>query len=167
MSKKLLALTMVAFAGTSLVYAATMTRQEYNDYRGWQLPEGENGEDQGYLIEDRAGKKNTEQLNGFVQWLPKDEFDRKFKPQPKVTPERIKELLTRVQLHFTFGETPTKYVRADAWLDGSFHLATAMSKAVNPENFSKELGIEYSREDVMAIAENKLWELEGYRLFRG
>ncbi|WP_180191058.1 Gp49 family protein [Acinetobacter sp. YH01006] len=167
MSKKLLALTMVAFAGTSLVHAATMTRQEYNDYRGWQLPEGENGEDQGYLIEDRAGKKNTEQLNGFVLWLPKDEFDRKFKPQPKVTPERIKELLTRVQLHFTFGETPTKYVRADAWLDGSFHLATAMSKAVNPENFSKELGIEYSREDVMAIAENKLWELEGYRLFRG
>jgi hypothetical protein len=167
MSKKLLALTMVAFAGTSLVHAATMTRQEYNDYRGWQLPEGENGEDQGYLIEDRAGKKNTEQLNGFVQWLPKDEFDRKFKPQPKVTPERIKELLTRVQLHFTFGETPTKYVRADAWLDGSFHLATAMSKAVNLENFSKELGIEYSREDVMAIAENKLWELEGYRLFRG
>ena len=84
---------------------------------------------------------------------------------PKVTPERIKELLTRVQLHFTFGETPTKYVRADAWLDGSFHLATVMSKAVNPENFSKELGIEYSTKDVLAIAENKLWELEGYRLF--
>lgn len=84
---------------------------------------------------------------------------------PKVTPERIKELLARVQLHFTFGETPTKHVRADAWLDGSFHLATAMSKAVNPENFSKELGIEYSTKDVLAIAENKLWELEGYRLF--
>lgn len=49
MSKKLLALTMVAFAGTSLVHAATMTRQEYNDYRGWQLPEGENGNDIGYL----------------------------------------------------------------------------------------------------------------------
>ena len=86
---------------------------------------------------------------------------------PKVTPERIKELLARVQLHFTFGETPTKYVRADAWLDGSFHLATAMSKAVNPENFSKELGIEYSTKDVLNIAEDKLWELEGYRLFHG
>lgn len=85
---------------------------------------------------------------------------------PKVTPERIKELLARVQLHFTFGETPTKYVRADAWLDGSFHLATAMSKAVNPENFSKELGIEYSTKDVLAIAENKLWELEGYSLYQ-
>lgn len=84
---------------------------------------------------------------------------------PKVTQEQIKGLLARVQLHFTFGETPTKYVRADAWLDGSFHLATAMSKAVNPENFSKELGIEYASKDALKTAENKLWELEGYRLF--
>ncbi|MFV5507408.1 crAss001_48 related protein [Acinetobacter sp. 197] len=89
MSKKLLALTMVAFAGTSLVHAATMTRQEYNDYRGWQLPEGENGEDIGYIIEDRAGKKNTDELEGFVQWLPEDEFLRKFKPAPKNHIERM------------------------------------------------------------------------------
>ena len=92
MSKKLLALTMVAFAGTSLVYAATMTRQEYNDYRGWQLPEDENGKDVGYILEDRAGQKNTEQLDGFVQWLPKDEFLRKFAsaetPQDRVRLEQ-------------------------------------------------------------------------------
>ena len=67
MSKKLLALSMVAFAGASLVHAATMTRQEYNDYRGWQLPEDENGADVGYILEDREGQKNTEQLDGFVQ----------------------------------------------------------------------------------------------------
>lgn len=76
--KKLLALTMVAFAGTSAVHASTMTRQEYNDYRGWKLPDDENGHDVGYIFEDRAGKKNTEELEGFVQWLPKDEFLRKF-----------------------------------------------------------------------------------------
>ena len=34
--KKLLALSMIAFAGASLVHAATMTRQEYNDYRDWE-----------------------------------------------------------------------------------------------------------------------------------
>lgn len=80
MSKKLLALSMVAFAGASIVHASTMTRQEYNDYRGWQLPKNENGDDVGYILEDRAGQKNTEQLEGFVQWLPKDEFLRKFSP---------------------------------------------------------------------------------------
>lgn len=89
MSKKLLALSMVAFVGTSLVHATTMTRQEYNDYRGWQLPKGENGSDIGYIIEDRAGSKNTEELEGFVQWLPEDEFNRKFKPQPKNHIERM------------------------------------------------------------------------------
>lgn len=72
-----------------------------------------------------------------------------------------------MQLYFTFGETPTKYVRADAWLDGSFHLATAISKSVNPDNFNEEIGIQYSTKDVLEIAENKLWELEGYLLFRG
>ena len=99
MSKKLLALSMVAFSGASLVYATTMTRQEYNDYRGWQLPEGENGSDVGYIIEDRAGKKNTEELEGFVQWLPKDEFLRKFAsaetPQDRVRLEQ-RELYTKL-----------------------------------------------------------------------
>lgn len=99
MSKKLLALSMVAFSGASLVYATTMTRQEYNDYRGWQLPEGENGSDVGYIIEDRVGKKNTEELEGFVQWLPKDEFLRKFAsaetPQDRVRLEQ-RELHTKL-----------------------------------------------------------------------
>ena len=99
MSKKLLALSMVAFAGASLVHATTMTRQEYNDYRGWQLPEGENGSDVGYIIEDRVGKKNTEELEGFVQWLPKDEFLRKFAsaetPQDRVRLEQ-RELYTKL-----------------------------------------------------------------------
>ena len=48
--KKLLALSMIAFAGASLVHAVTMTRQEYNDYRGWQLPEGENGNDVEFFL---------------------------------------------------------------------------------------------------------------------
>lgn len=99
MTKKLLALSMVAFAGASAVHAATMTRQEYNDYRGWQLPEDENGNDVGYILEDRAGQKNTEQLDGFVQWLPKDEFLRKFAsaetPQDRVRLEQ-RELHTKL-----------------------------------------------------------------------
>lgn len=99
MSKKLLALAMFAFAGTSLVHASTMTRQEYNDFRGWNLPDNENGSDVGYIIEDRAGKKNTEQLDGFVQWLPKDEFLRKFlpaeTPQARVRLEQ-RELYTKL-----------------------------------------------------------------------
>ena len=119
MSKKLLALTMVAFAGTSLVHAATMTRQEYNDYRGWQLPEGENGNDIGYILEDRAGQKNTEQLDGFVQWLPKDEFLRKFAsaetPQDRVRLEQ-RELYTKLDALENFlDKGQPSFINGEQW----------------------------------------------------
>ena len=73
MSKMLLARSVVIF-----VSAMAMTRQEYNDLRGWQLPENENGSDAGYLIEDSEGEQNTDKFKGFVQWLPKSEFERKY-----------------------------------------------------------------------------------------
>ena len=73
MSKMLLARSVVIF-----VSAMAMTRQEYNDLRGWQLPENENGSDAGYLIEDSEGEQNTDKFKGFVQWLPKPEFERKY-----------------------------------------------------------------------------------------
>ena len=78
MTKKLLALSFAKYAGAMTVHATSMTRKEYNDFRDWTLPADENGDDEGYLIEDREGKKNTEWLDGFVQWLPVDEFTRKF-----------------------------------------------------------------------------------------
>ena len=73
MSKMLLARSVVIF-----VSVMAMTRQEYNDLRGWQLPENENGSDAGYLIEDSEGEQNTDKFKGFVQWLPKSEFERKY-----------------------------------------------------------------------------------------
>lgn len=103
---KKLSLCMVACIGVSAVYAGELTRQEYNDYRGWQLPENEVGSDLGYLIEDREGSKNTEDFDGFVQWLPKDEFERKFKPAPKNHIERMQsekhELDTKLNALNTF-----------------------------------------------------------------
>lgn len=84
---------------------------------------------------------------------------------PRVTKSDIDDLLNRVEVHTTTCQQPTPHVMAIAWLDGKFHLGTAISKSVNPENFNEELGIQYSTKDVLEIAENKLWELEGYRLF--
>jgi hypothetical protein len=84
---------------------------------------------------------------------------------PRITKQKIEEILKRVEVHTTTCQTPTPHVMAIAWLDGKFHLGTAISKAINPENFNEEIGIEYATSDVLAMAENKLWELEGYRLF--
>lgn len=84
---------------------------------------------------------------------------------PKISPKRIQELLDRVEVRTTTCMEPIPHVVAIAWLDNKFHLGTAISKSVNPENFREDIGIEYSTKDVLAIAKNKLWELEGYKLY--
>lgn len=37
-------------AGTKLIKAEPMTRGEYSKYRGWEIPENENPNDEGYLV---------------------------------------------------------------------------------------------------------------------
>lgn len=62
--------------GSKEIFAVAMTRQEYNDYRGWELPADEDGTDEGYLVEYRnGGKPNVEGHPGYVSWSPKDVFN--------------------------------------------------------------------------------------------
>lgn len=61
-----------AFASNLIVNAIPMTRQAYNDMRGWKLPENENGEDEGYLVE----QVDFGPVGGHVTWVPKDAFER-------------------------------------------------------------------------------------------
>ncbi len=83
----------------------------------------------------------------------------------KVTKGQIDDLLSQVVVQTKTFDTPTPHVLATAWLD-TFQLGTTISKAVDPNNFDEELGIEYSTKDALKIAENKLWELEGYHLYK-
>lgn len=67
------------FIGTKVINAKPMTRQEYNDFRGWELPADENGDDQGYLVEYvDGGKANTTAYAGYVSWSPADVFNRAY-----------------------------------------------------------------------------------------
>lgn len=83
----------------------------------------------------------------------------------KLTKKYIDDLMSEVVVHTTTSGVPTPHVTAFAWLD-TFQLGTAISKAVDPANFNEGLGITYSTADVLKIAENKLWELEGYHLYK-
>lgn len=69
---------MKRFNALKKVNATPMTRQAYNDYRGWTLPEDENGDDEGYLTEDIDGPINTDEFMGYVSWTPKAMFDSQF-----------------------------------------------------------------------------------------
>lgn len=71
---------MKKYIGTKEINAIPMNRQEYNDFRGWQLPADEDGTDEGYLVEYvDGGKANTPQYAGYVSWSPKDVFERAYK----------------------------------------------------------------------------------------
>ena len=57
---------MKQYIGTKIVKAEPMTRGNYNNYRGWQIPSDEDPMDEGYLMEYE---------NGHEQWLPKEMFE--------------------------------------------------------------------------------------------
>lgn len=60
------------YAGSRMIDAKPMTRAEYNAFREWELPENENGEDEGYLvIRQREG-------NDHLSWIPKDIFEEEY-----------------------------------------------------------------------------------------
>jgi hypothetical protein len=71
------------FIGTKLVVAQAMTRQEYNDYRGWQLPEDEAhlADEAGYLVEYvDGGRANDARHEGYISWSPADVFEKSYRP---------------------------------------------------------------------------------------
>lgn len=70
---------MTAFIGTKSLMAVPMARQEYLNYRGWELPKDEDPMDEGYLVEyTDGGKPNDERHAGYISWSPKDVFEKSY-----------------------------------------------------------------------------------------
>lgn len=72
---------MTRHLGTKVINAKPMTRQAYNDLRGWDLPADEDGADAGYLVEYADGQRpNVPEFDGYVSWSPADVFERSYAP---------------------------------------------------------------------------------------
>lgn len=85
---------MQRYIGTKLINAKSMTRAEYNTFRGWTVPANENPDDAGYLVEYLdGGKGNTDHYAGYVSWSPADVFDRAYRPCEGMTFGRALEAL--------------------------------------------------------------------------
>lgn len=65
-------LELAKYIGTKLIKAKPMTRGEYNEYRGWKIPENENPQDEGYLVV-------YVDSDDYVSWSPKDVFERAYR----------------------------------------------------------------------------------------
>jgi hypothetical protein len=68
------------FVGTKVVHAWPLTRGVYCEFRGWDLPEDEDGGDLGYLVEyTDGGPPNIPGFTGYISWSPKAVFDKAYK----------------------------------------------------------------------------------------
>lgn len=167
------------YIGTKMILAAAMTRQAYNDLRGWTLHADENGDDEGFLVEYvDGGKANVPGYDGYVSWSPKDVFERAYRPivtawegdnleevealiraggadAPRVTPEKLRSLISEVRFIQPTGTLMICIVT----LKNGFTV-TGESACVSPENFRENIGRRVS----YANALDKLWPLEGYRM---
>ena len=68
---------MKRFNALKKVNAKPMTRQEYNDLRGWNVSTSAKDEE-GYLIVDPEIEANTSSYHGEVSWVPKENFERHY-----------------------------------------------------------------------------------------
>lgn len=77
---------MKKYVGTKMLEAKPMTRGDYNMYRGWQIPENENPDNEGYLVKYE---------DGYESWSPKKQFEETYKDCMGMTFGIAVELLKR------------------------------------------------------------------------
>lgn len=87
------------YVGVKAVYAVPMNRLAYSELRGWALPEDENGEDEGYLVQYvHGGDTNVEGFTGYVSWSPKEVFEKSYSvAQPKQMVEETYQSRMKVE----------------------------------------------------------------------
>lgn len=73
---------MKKYTGVKEILATPMNRKEYIDYRGWELPADENGDDEGFLVEyvqsETSPNQNHPAHAGYISWSPKDVFEESY-----------------------------------------------------------------------------------------
>ena len=79
---------MKKYIGVKEILARPMTRKEYNDYRGWELPSDENPNELVYLVEyakDPNSKQNHSNHEGYISMSPKHVFDKAYRETDGLT----------------------------------------------------------------------------------
>ena len=111
---------MCAYIGTKSVLATTMTRGEYNHYRNWDIPENEDPNKSGYLVEyTDGGSPNHPDHKGYVSWSPAEVFANSYQrsgtPKDRLRVEQA-ELLERISKAQAFiNKGKPDFMTNEAW----------------------------------------------------
>lgn len=77
---------MQSYLGVKEIKAKPMNRLAYNEYRGWDLPEDENGKDEGFLVEyPDSPNSNHPNHDGYISWSPKEVFEKAYRKTSGLT----------------------------------------------------------------------------------
>ena len=125
--------------GTKLIIAMAMSRSDYNEYRGWELPDNENGDDEGFLVEYLdGGQANHPNHAGYISWSPKDVFENAYRPTQGLSFGMVLEALKAGQRVARAG-----WNGKGMWLS----LSCDGSREVAAENFWSPHNAEFAREN--------------------
>lgn len=149
MKKEFLTENMNNYIGFEYVKAEPMTLGEYNNFKGWPIPNNEDPFEDGYIIHY---SKN------YVSWEPKKSFESSHMlivDNNTITQKNVDEFISKVAVQQLGGKTTVVQVT----LVNGF-VITESSSCVDPKNFSMELGEAICLEKI----KNKIWELLGFLL---
>ena len=108
------------YRGVKRVYAAPMTLGEYNKYRGWDIPENEDPNKSGYLVEyTDGGPPNHPEHQGYISWSPAEVFTNSYQrsgtPKDRLRVEQA-ELLERISKAQAFiSKGKPDFLSNEAW----------------------------------------------------
>ena len=79
---------MEKYIGVKEILAKPMTKKEYCDYRGWEVPADEDPNEEIYLVEysvDPKSKPNHPNHKGYISMSPKHVFDKAYRKTDGLT----------------------------------------------------------------------------------
>ena len=143
------------FVGIKLIEAKPITRGNYNTLRGWEIPENENPNEEGYLVK---------YSDDYVSWSPKEVFENsylKVSPNPRlktdvsISQDMVDNFIKEVHVS-TIGDKTT-LVRV--LLVNGFEIIES-SACVDKANYNEEIGAEICLNKI----KDKVWFLLGFLL---
>lgn len=140
------------YLGVKLLKARPMTRGEYNEYRGWELPEDENGADEGYLVQYEP--------DGYQSWSPKVQFENAYLPladESRISEADIDLFVGPNAIESTKIDEKTTLVKM---VPRSGFVQYETSSCVDPENYNHELGISIAAKRI----KDRIWPMLGFVL---
>lgn len=143
------------YIGSKLLQAKPMNLGDYNQYRGWKIPENENPKKQGYLVK---------YPDGYESWSPKEIFEKSYLKVDKnknlpsgvsISQQMVDDFIVDYDVFTKKG----KITIVIATLKNGFTIVES-SACVDPKNYDEKMGAKICEERI----KKQVWNHLGFLL---